>query len=445
MRRNPKVGAPQLDLFGGKTRTFVPVADLSLAELAELPRSAFSDEEWRRLPTSLRLEIRTGDEESVRRVNRMVIALTAAADSVDTRTHDVATLEEDYWIWIAEVTDEEIVRRYAECNPNAFRKIADSLPWIGKAELTELVAGVLREDESVDRDVCVSSACFYTESVQDELYLWGDDLEELASDLFPDEATDAIEAFNGEYRWGLTEEDMSSLAVGQDVTKFSDTEVYFVGVVDDEHVFEETIEIGADYELSEDAPTHVRDDQIVHRWPDGYYLVSLGALDLPYEGKRMGMCIGDPSQGHMAMLAAGETEVYSLRRPGGKPLLTFEVALGHRGLPVAIRQIAGHSNRYPGFALDDEHDPDASFKRGELEKSIEVAELLGVDPRKVESLEPALRRAAADRRGSGAGESDRRKNPPRQRPVPRRSGAPRQGFCAHGCACVRAAARGEMR
>lgn len=96
-----------------------------------------------------------------------------------------------------------------------------------------------------------------------------------------------------------------------------------------------------------EGPEH---DNIVYRFPDGFYVAELRANQLPAEGRRQGMCVGRADMGYIQNVIEGSTAIYSLRSPSGKPKLTFEVDLD---LPVSIDQVKGKGNRLPGFAYDD--------------------------------------------------------------------------------------------
>lgn len=79
--------------------------------------------------------------------------------------------------------------------------------------------------------------------------------------------------------------------------------------------------------------------EVVHRWPDGWTVQELAPEDLEVEGEVMQHCVGD----YCEEVESGETVIYSLRDPQGKPYVTMEFN------PVIRRflQIHGKQNTRP--------------------------------------------------------------------------------------------------
>ena len=92
------------------------------------------------------------------------------------------------------------------------------------------------------------------------------------------------------------------------------------------------------------------DERHVADLADGYKVVRLmtpAALDL--ESRRMHHCVGHGSYDRGVI--DGTTEIYSVRKPNGMPVVTLEVAVDPDGDPAFIEQVQAAHNR----PLDPEH------------------------------------------------------------------------------------------
>lgn len=81
----------------------------------------------------------------------------------------------------------------------------------------------------------------------------------------------------------------------------------------------------ANLELEE--PEKENTDDVVYTFDDGFYVANLSADELPKEGRKQGICVGRRDMGYMDRVEAGDTAIFSLRTPAGKPKLTFEAKL----------------------------------------------------------------------------------------------------------------------
>jgi len=150
--------------------------------------------------------------------------------------------------------------------------------------------------------------------------------------------------------------------------------------------------LGEEIDFSQEIYTPV-EDRIFMRFPDKFYVVDLLAQELDKEGEVQNMCVGDPEHGYIQGVLNGDIKILSLRRPGGKPLLTFEVQL-YDDEPLKVAQISGKSNRLPGWDLNSfelgKLKEGAKVKKAEVERAIAVVKKLGLDPEEVPHLRPGL-------------------------------------------------------
>jgi hypothetical protein len=137
------------------------------------------------------------------------------------------------------------------------------------------------------------------------------------------------------------------------------------------------------------------EERVIHRFDDGFYVQRLTPDELGAEGKAMRMCVGRDDMGYKEAVRKGEIWILSMRTPAGRPKFTFEVGL-RDGKPYTVKQIKGKANRVPGFDLGKEEGPTPhgrsvpKMKLEEVLKAFEVTRLLGIDPRDVYDLGPAI-------------------------------------------------------
>ena len=110
----------------------------------------------------------------------------------------------------------------------------------------------------------------------------------------------------------------------------------------------------------------------------------------------MRMCVGRDDMGYKQAVIAGEIQILSLRTPGGRPKFTFEIDMDGQKVK-GISQIKGKANRLPGFDLGKAesrtpgHGQAASkMKIEEVKKIFEVVNAMGIQPRSVYDLGPAI-------------------------------------------------------
>lgn len=153
--------------------------------------------------------------------------------------------------------------------------------------------------------------------------------------------------------------------------------------------------------LTEQRPPE--EDNRIMELADGFYVADLSPQELPLEGKKMGICVGQPSYGYGRAVMEGGTKILSLRRPSGKPLLTFEVEMDG-DIFIDVVQIKGKGNRLPGW--DRGGTGRGQVKEHEVRLATEVVKRLGIDPEDVEDLQPGYQAVFGD-------DEEERENPHR--------------------------------
>ena len=99
-------------------------------------------------------------------------------------------------------------------------------------------------------------------------------------------------------------------------------------------------------------------------------------------------CVGRPGFGYGAKISRRAVDIYSLRKPNSKAILTIEVGLDSKQRPASVLQVKGFNNRLPGFKYGNESDVVYMDELFEVKKFIE--EYLGLDPFSVPDLAPGL-------------------------------------------------------
>ncbi len=100
------------------------------------------------------------------------------------------------------------------------------------------------------------------------------------------------------------------------------------------------------WEVLDEASAHQREvrevpqGRVEYRWPDGWTIQKLGPEALRVEGEIMQHCVGE----YCAAVESGESIIYSLRDPDGRPHATIEVTPEGEGYIEMVRQIQGKQN-----------------------------------------------------------------------------------------------------
>jgi uncharacterized protein YdaT len=140
--------------------------------------------------------------------------------------------------------------------------------------------------------------------------------------------------------------------------------------------------------LQEAEPPVPEAQRVLHRFKDGFYALELEPSEMPNESDQMHHCIGRKDHEYMSLVRRGKAMAISLRRPSGKPLLTFFVSLAQDGTPKSVEQIKGKSNRLPGWDLGKVGE--GAVKTDEVKKAETIIEILELDPMSVTDLRPGL-------------------------------------------------------
>lgn len=162
-------------------------------------------------------------------------------------------------------------------------------------------------------------------------------------------------------------------------------------------------------------------DHVVYTYADDTYVADLEPGQLAAEGAELGICVGQKRWGYFEDVKKGRTKMYSIRTPARRSKFCIEAAINADGTVEYIRQIKGKGNRVPGF--DDAEGRVGRFKSGEVEKVLEFVRFLGVNPRNILDLRPALQ-------ALGMSESQAVANPYRRRMVYNPALPVGQGHCA---------------
>jgi len=100
--------------------------------------------------------------------------------------------------------------------------------------------------------------------------------------------------------------------------------------------------------LERDEYGNITDPRVVYKFDDGWYVVELdNKNDLMVEGNKMNHCVGS----YWDEVQSGNSKIFSLRDPNGKPHVTIELDKGNK-----IRQISGNSNSEPSPELQQKID-----------------------------------------------------------------------------------------
>lgn len=422
-RRNPSTGATHPDLFAGQakqtpspatnmfgkpilmfdvepghTPIFVAVEDVPFDDLIVMPRAMFSNDEWDELPEDVQAEIEANDDDSRERVEDLTGKFVRHYEwENDGSNRDFEHVEHSFEYWLRETNgslDGEV--------PDALREQMDAAAeaaFLGEQPLLSIINEVMVDSNNYAfnppaGNVYRTGRPIWTEEIEGNLYMEGDDYHDELAACTPDEVDRAIEAINKETNRDV-DLDAADLKKGRTVDIRWDTGDVFRVYANWNRILEAVLDAIAEVDVPDDANkpgTPPPEERVVYRWPDGFYVLDLVPSELLAEGKAMGMCVGQPSMGYGKAVRDGEIKILSLRRPSGKPLFTFEAPLTE-DLINGFDQIKGKANRLPGFDLNKSGLPYiAAMKRDEVQRVFEFVELgndaVTVDD--VDDLRPAV-------------------------------------------------------
>jgi hypothetical protein len=386
----------------------VPLEDLTDAQIRELPRSAFSEDEWGELTTSQQNEI-LEHPESQKRIDKLVDLFEKKYNAHSDPPNDwiISSTKDSFYQYLRERSDELV----DDADDDEVERIIDANDSFPRNQVRRAISRALEDTGNYDVEVEVEapSDTFHSESYYDtEFSIDGDEIEKAAKEMYEDEfdlATLKIDKdLPGVYRgilsyslkkqiprkfasiWGESNVEAEVLynpdwgRIDRTVDRILDSE----GVLEDE------------FEDDEGQPTDTRtkDERTVMRFPDGFYVLQLTPEEMKtedgsYSDKGLSHCIGDPAQGFLGAVRKNKGIAWSVRRPSGKPLISIFAGLNKDGSIRDVEQVKGKSNRLVGWDL---HKVGAPNKVKEHETKMVTAfiESLDVDPFLVSDLLPAL-------------------------------------------------------
>lgn len=388
MRRNPATGPTTLNTRGSVEIEFTPLDQLHEDQISNLPRRAFSDDEWSQIDEGVRSTITETDAESQDKIKALAkLFIDRYEWAMDPPDDLFARVESDFEDYLRNANDNELYEKFLNDRLAAtliFRlRMNDGYT---EEAIHQAVTNTLQSANAyvfTDETSEHKAAFWKGQADNGGAYASHEDYGEViyAPRGYAIESEPAIpfERERGMY-WNEIEE--AALEVNRktpiqtrDILNairekhefnayFGDENVHYVDANIEWQVFDAmvNVELGElqpdedeDGEMPELAGATYADkeDRVVYTFADGFYVKDLVPDELAAEGKTMGMCVGRPDMGYGQALKDGEIRILSLRRPSGKPLFTIEARLGRStagGIAIfGIQQIKGKANRLPGF------------------------------------------------------------------------------------------------
>lgn len=391
--RNPTVGEHP-DLFERSPTRVVRALDMmSGEEIRALPRSAFSQAEWDSLDEETRSYIDPEDARTSRekRIDEFVAHFVQYHEQLIEGEASADLFDGDFDYYFSEYANKIIERARDAGFDSEVDEIESRFEEAGFSpeQIEEALKEALQDNNNYDYDYDANEygrAMFKAHS-SESFYVDRDTLDEWMEGLSEDEIEEAVKQINKKTDLYIKPSDLEGkyeFSVEEYVDRYADANP------DWEKVEAAVSEILGEQEPIEELEQGPEADQVLMNFPDGSYVRTLRASELPAEGKAMGICVGRAEYGYAKAVKANRTMILSLRRPSGKPLLTFEVSLEPKqGRPLEVVQIKGKANRLPGWDLG--RVGQGEVKADEVKKAVEVVELLALDPKDVRDLEPGLR------------------------------------------------------
>ena len=412
-RKNPTlVTQPDLLTQFGDTSRIVPWEELPLSDLRRLPLNAFSLDELDdilEVDPDLYEELFENEEENS---EKRIEAAVAIANEIkgDHVRHSLDDYESE---WIVDRFQEDLSDIPLDnLIVHAEEVVGESLSSFSEEELSEILYEPdLYDLEFVEEnyDGCAFrdpanfvdapwSGCLtesYTSlpsaysSIDDGLEVLGDN--GFHWGLLPSDASEFDKAL---YQEGINVSNASAL-IDPRIKEYEVEVIYSLDVlykmVLDRSRFLDEIE-----SLSRGAKKIKRDptpQKVVWRPPsttgeEGDYVALLSPENLGFEGRMQRHCVGRPGFGYGPRIERREIDIYSLRKPNTKAILTIEVGLDESGKPLSVKQVKGFANRLPGFDRGEHEEVTKIQEVMDVKKFIE--DYLGLYPYNVEDLRPAL-------------------------------------------------------
>lgn len=416
-RKNPERDI-QPGLFGGEHGQYVPLEDVPYEQLVTLKPQQFSAEEWDELEEGDRKRILANDKKAARAVKDAVRVIVQryewAAEGGDAKQDASLYMEGDFEDFLGsagEGLNMEPPRPMEDYFPShLIERLSEPFEKdYEKEEIDSALADVLVDNNMYDFDVEDVALYGYRGNA---VYWTGVSDQEFSVDLQNDLPAIALKSAGPaairevelqvarETGGGIDFDDRNQTSLGKllsygegdwrSILSVSvEANLAVVARLNLERALESIKETLGPPDTEESIAAV--EERVVHRFDDGYYVQNLIATELPKEGRVQRMCVGRPEMGYMAAVRNKRTAIWSLRKPSGKPVLTFEIDLDDDGDPENVEQIKGNANRLPGFALGQQYKEDAKFRAHEVEMAIRIVrDVLKLDPDDVSDLRPAL-------------------------------------------------------
>lgn len=389
--RNPRVGPPQPDIFGGETATYVPLEELTEEQIKGLGRERFSQDEFDNLDEDIQAFIHENDPESKERIEKMVSGFVQrhgwATEPDERSVRD--SFEEDFDYSFTTHADEmvDLARSHdAQSVGDIMGRFRDE--GYTDEQIEDALKEALQDNNNWNYEYFTNEygSAFFKARTSEQFYMERSDIDEITEGMYPDEIAVALDEINQKTHLNLDPDDLEK-KYGIEIDNYAE---HFADADPDWEKIENAV---AD-SLSEEEPVAVPEvpetppeERVIHRFKDGFYVLDLLPKELPAEGKAMGMCVGRADMGYMRAVAKGTMKILSLRRPSGKPLFTIEAAVEKQKIET-VDQVKGKANRLPGWDLGKEGR--GAFKEEEAKKVLELLDVLEIDPTTVDDLKPAL-------------------------------------------------------
>jgi hypothetical protein len=392
-KNNPAVPHFQPDLFrpgGSAVGEFVPLEDLTEAKIRELPRSAFSQEEFDSLDDDLQEAIHYEDSDSRFRIDSMVNSIGGRLWWSDEGDSDGAN--DEFSEALGERSDSELLNTVPDEEDTIETLYYTYVPMVPKRRVQEVLLEHLRDPDYYEKDQEDAQSSSYDYpfkiSIPREFYIGKYDIDGLEN-AYPDEiraALDKLDLHERNYVLGEAEFDEEALM------KLKNSEYgEFTASLDPSYAlvftpkWEDIIEWVED-ELKEEMPDkplpsddpRSYSERKIYTFEDGAYWVELTTEDLPGESEALGHCVGQLEHGYPQAVRDKELKIFSLRTPGGRSKLTAAFFIDEDGAVTGVREISGTGNRRPGWAAG--KTGEGKVKWMEVQKVGKLLELLGIDP-----------------------------------------------------------------
>lgn len=386
--RNPVVGSrPDLFTQFGETPVRASIEELSEERLRDLPREAFTDDEFARLDEEIQEHIHEQDPKSRGRIENMVKEFKKRHDWLERPDEQYVrdSFEADFDQQISQPADElaERARRY---DLRRVERIFTDFSEEGysDAQIEEALGAALQESENYETTYFTSEyhSAFFKASASESFYIDRSEIDEILEGMYPDEIEIALEKINRVTNLNLDAEDLKKrhgIEIDDYAQYYADMDPVWDRVI---QAMNDTLS-GQDTErVPEVGPPP--EERILHRYEDGAYVLDLlpeelSAENRDAEGKRRGLCVGDPQYGYARALREGNTKILSLREADHTKVFTIEVRLKPDGKIEYVRQIKAAHNAIP-VASD-------------VPRLMELLEKLGLPWKKIKDikdLKPAL-------------------------------------------------------